>query len=179
MKQAETEIKGKWQVEVKGERGGIKLALHWRERKEVQKDGELLCHIIFCVCATDTSLSSPTHCPIIYKLQAAVGQRCNKNSVWNNALKIAAPNSNARVLRVRVISSGLLIQPAPSLPSFINLPPVCVSFSVDTHAAHTCTHSHSHSDLDTDTESKIQDLHTKFLMQAISGATKRLSDCVC
>ncbi len=41
--------------------------------------------------------------------------------------------------------SGLLIQPAPSLPSFINLPSASASFSVDTHMyihLHTLTHTH-------------------------------------
>lgn len=41
--------------------------------------GELLCHIIFGVCVGD-SLSASTHFHIIYKLQPAAGQHCNKTA---------------------------------------------------------------------------------------------------
>lgn len=106
----------------------------------------MLCQDEFVVCFS--ILSPLTNSKIICKLQPLGSQHSNGTSTWTNKWKIAT--LTAECAHVHACPQGhgnlrgLLIQPAPSLPSLINLPPIY--FAKGSFSLHTCrwTEIHSH-----------------------------------
>lgn len=132
----------------KWRRGGRRWK--WREYCFVKM------HLVFVL--ADSILSSLTNSKIICKLQPLESQNYNETAHGLIKWKLATLTSECAHVHVCPQSHGnlrgLLIQPAPALPSLINLPPIYFakgSFFLHTHRQ-TEIHSHKWTGIKADTD---------------------------